>query len=258
MDADQRLETRDRRLLESDPYLPGVKFEPKTHELIATVRVQRTANPMWGVRIGEIVHNLRSALDHVVWELVILSTRLPPPKGSKSQFPIFETAAGFGDRGVKQFLRNVRQDAVALIKSEQPFSMAEGGTGEGEKSPLWHLKVLSDIDKHRTLHVTGAMVEAFNFTFPPLKRDAVIKRQERRGPGPIDQDAVLGRAYLPGVTEWPFAKREVQVQLKTNVTFDHNTPAAGTWLAFETLVDVGNRVERILRRVAEEVFKIEL
>lgn len=116
--------------IDADPYLPRVNFKPQTHELTVSVEVQRAPDPMWGVRIGEIVHNFRSALDHVVWELVILSTRRAPPRGCKNQFPIFETAAGFDGRGVSQFLRHVRADAVDLIRSEQPFA-----TGEGEHKP---------------------------------------------------------------------------------------------------------------------------
>ena len=46
--------------------------------------------------------------------------------------------------------------------------------------------------------------------------------------------------------------------LHTDVAFEHCTPAAGTWLVFGTLVDVANRTERILRRIAEQSFKTAL
>ena len=52
---------------------------------------------MWGVLIGEILHNLRSALDHLIWQLVILETGAPPTT-TKTAFPIFETAAGYKSR----------------------------------------------------------------------------------------------------------------------------------------------------------------
>ena len=48
--------------------------------------------PMFGVRIGEIVHNLRAALDYLVFQLAILDS------GSEqqgTQFPIESTADGF-------------------------------------------------------------------------------------------------------------------------------------------------------------------
>ncbi len=246
--------------LENDPapYVPRVNFNGQTHVLTVSVHIQKAPDPMWGVRIGEIIHNLRSALDHLIWELVILNTRQPPPIGNKNQFPIFEYEVGFSDRGIKQFLRGVSPAAIALIKSEQPFPGDKGGTGEGAKSPLWHLKELSDVDKHRTLHVTGTLLESFNFTFPPLTRDATIQRQERRGPGPIQEDTVLASAYLPGVIEWPFAERQVQCTLGTDVAFDQGTPTVGGWLVFDTLVDITNRTERILARIGKDIFKTEL
>ena len=80
----------------------------------------------------------------------------------QTQFPIFLSEGGFDRRGVAKFLLNVHPDAIGAIKSEQPFR-----TGECAERPLWHLKELSDVDKHRTLHVTGALVQAFKATFPP-------------------------------------------------------------------------------------------
>src|SRR5437660_11538579 len=102
------------------------------------------------------------------------------------------------------------------------------------------------------------MVETFNFILPPLKHDAVVHREPPRGPGPIQQDSILGHAYFPGVSVWPFADDKVQCELRVDVAFDHGIPASGTWLVFATLADAGNRTERVLRRVAEEIFKIEL
>lgn len=241
------------------PYVPRVHFNKETHTLTVSVHVQKTADPMWGVRIGEIVHNLRSALDHAVWELYVLTNKQPPPTRSKNQFPIFELQDGFDKRGRTEFLRGIRADAVDLIRTEQPFPKEEGGTGERDRSPLWHLKVLSDIDKHRTLHVTGAMVESFNFVFPPLKRAAAIRQQYRRSPGPIQQDVALARAiFEPSVNEWPFTKNEVKCTLRTDVAFDEGTPAAGTWMVLPTLTDIANRTDRILRRLATDIFKTDL
>ena len=57
--------------------------------------------------------------------------------------------------------------AIAMLRSTQPFPALDGGTGQGHDSPLWHLKELSDCDKHRTLHLTGTLLESFEFTFPP-------------------------------------------------------------------------------------------
>ena len=46
---------------------------------------------------GEVAHQLRSALDHAVFELCSLRYRRPPKH--LTQFPIFDTRAGFIKRG---------------------------------------------------------------------------------------------------------------------------------------------------------------
>jgi hypothetical protein len=75
---------------------------------------------MWSIYIGEIVHNFRSALDHIVWELAGR-----PPRTHKTPFPIFENEAGFNERGTNQFLKGVDGAVISLIKSEQPFFMRQ-------------------------------------------------------------------------------------------------------------------------------------
>ena len=125
--------------LDDGPYRPAVKFNKQTSRLTIQVEVHKPCDPMWGVRVGEIVHNFRSALDNVVWELA----GCPSVRASKTQFPIFETESGFAKRGTKQFLKDVPARAVALIKAEQPFSARKDGTTEGTRlSPLWHLSSL--------------------------------------------------------------------------------------------------------------------
>src|SRR5262249_8364684 len=139
--------------LDSDPYEPAIKFR-RVHGarearfvFNVTIRmiVKKPCPPMWSVIIGEIIHDLRSALDHSVYVLVIKATSASPPDGSRTQFPIFLLASKF-DLHSLSMLKGVSNKSAALIKSLQPFS-----TGEGGGSPLWHLNQLSNFDKHRTI-----------------------------------------------------------------------------------------------------------
>jgi hypothetical protein len=241
--------------LDDRPYTPAVSFNKQTHRLTVQVHVQRLPDRMWGVRIGEIVHNFRSALDHVAWDLA----GRPAARTSKTQFPIFEHEAGFTGRGTEQYLKNVETAAIALIKSEQPFVIREDGTAEGTaQSPLWHLKELSDIDKHRTLHLTGNTLAAHNWNFPKVAQPfTVMHLQEHQG-GSIQQDTILWTAILYGATDWPFEKGDIHAGIEVEVAFEDGTPAPGIWGVFGTLAQIGNRVEHILRRIAEDIFKTEL
>lgn len=238
--------------LNAGPYSASCNFNRDTGELTIRAKLESSSDPMWGVQVGEIIHNLRSALDHTVNHLVI-----PDPK-SKNQFPIFKSVGWFEQDGVCKFLNGVSSKAVDLIRSEQPLPKEDGGTGEGELSPLWHLKELSDADKHRLIHVTGAMLQSFQFDFAHLKADAKVRKEVRRGPGPMEQDCVLVRAWFDGFREWPFTKPEIDCKIGTCVAFDQGTPAAGWWELSGTLTDIANRTDRILRRVAEEIFDTEL
>ena len=244
--------------VKSDVYVPKIEFNTDTHWLTISVHVKKNPPLMWGVQIGEIIHNLRSALDHIVWELFMLDNLRQPARGTRLQFPIFETMAGFDGRGRSQFLLGIGPNAVGLIRSQQPFPECDGGTGEGKKSPLWHLKELSDADKHRTLHLTGTLIETFDFTFPPLKQPISIQERVVNNPGPIHEDTILARVHIPGCSEWPFTENHVNGELRTDIAFDHGTPAVGAWLVFPTLVNIANRVERIIRKITEGIFSLEL
>ena len=237
---------------DTGPYSASINFDRDTSELTIVAKLERRADTMWGVQVGEIVHNLRSALDHAVNQLVI-----PDPK-SKNQFPIFIDVDRFQGDGIGKFLKGVNSKAVALVRSEQPFPKEDGGTGEGERSPLWHLQELSNADKHRLIHVTGAMLQSFQFDLAQLRADAKVRQMTRRGPGPMEQDCILVRAWFEGFREWPFTKPEVDCKIGTSVTFHKGTPVAGWWEVIGTLIDIANRTDRILRRMAEEIFKTEL
>ncbi len=245
--------------LRSDPtpYAPKVDFNGQTQTLTISINVNKVPDATWGIRVGEIVHNLRSALDHVICALFIKANRQPPELRDKHQFPIFNTQADFR-RTIPQFLKGLDDKAIDLIRSEQPFSICEGGTGESVESPLWHLKELSNCDKHRTIHLVGILLHEYNFTFPPLIREVTLHKEVVQNSGPIQQDAVLARAYFPGVSEWPFENREVKGHLRTNIAFDQWTPSVGGWLVAETLMETANRADRILRRLANERFGVEL
>ena len=91
------------------------------------------------VIVGDVVHNLRSALDHTVWHL-------GDPSDPRSCFPIFETEDGFKRRGLG-VLRGVADKTIEVIRDHQPFLLKEGP----KRHPLWLLHLLSNVDKHRKL-----------------------------------------------------------------------------------------------------------
>ena len=234
--------------LESEPYKVNAHFDSGSRILTFSVKIDKPVNLMWGVQIGEILHNLRSALDHLIWELVILATGSPPDLPTKLQFPIFKTKERFKSRGIPQQLASVPQAAIDLIESEQPFNVG------GDKNPLWHLSELSNCDKHRTLHLTGVMVQVFSVDMPRILEQMEIRHLESAKAGPIQQDAVIGRVHLSGSLPWPFEGNQITGHLKVNMAFSPATPAVGGQLAVPTIEGIAERTEGIVRRVAKEIF----
>jgi len=108
----------------------------------------------WGAITGEIVHDLRSALEQLVWQLVLLNGGEPRKSHS---FPLRreEPPEGFAvemrrertDRRGRMIhgpLFGVSDDATALIESCQPYKGAHGVR-------LRQLHDLWNTDKHETL-----------------------------------------------------------------------------------------------------------
>lgn len=97
------------------------------------------------VIIGECLHDLRSALDHIVWQLVLRNNGSPV---KENMFPICNTAAGFSGQLKRNRLHGVSVQAKAIIESLQPYQF---GQQSADLHPLWVLNQLMNIDKHRTL-----------------------------------------------------------------------------------------------------------
>lgn len=98
----------------------------------------------WSVTIGEIVHNLRSALDHLVWQLV--RDNGGQPSGA-NMFPIVSLAnRDDWERISKNKLKGVSDAMKERIKRIQPFVVLGPPYDVTALSKLHHL---SNVDKHR-------------------------------------------------------------------------------------------------------------
>jgi len=248
-------------LNDGNPYEPAVYFHTTEFKNRGksvwcvtnfTIRmlINKPCDPMWGVKIGEIVHNFRSALDHTVFQLFIFLREHLPPERPRLQFPIFTELSKFDSDGLRM-LTGVGDKATGLIKSFQPFS-----TGEGTSSPLWHLNQISNFDKHRMLHLTGGTIEAFDFQFPPLVNSGSISKTVRQR-GAFHHNAIIAEGSFVGAGH-PFGGQDVKVQANClfNIVFDERTPVVGEWVVTGTLLNIADRVADILEKLGTEVFGV--
>lgn len=108
------------------------------------------------ILVGEIVYNLRNALDYLVYELARLDSG---GAQKRTQFPIESTHDGFVGRR-KTFLKGVNDRHVAQIKALQPYSGCQ-----------WTqtLATFSNQDKHRELVAVATPAQSVWFVgaIPP-------------------------------------------------------------------------------------------
>jgi hypothetical protein len=99
-----------------------------------------------GVVLGEFIHNVRSALDNLVWQLVKLGTDTNPARPKRIEFPLYDTEAEFwADRDRR--MPGVWHPDRTILERHQPYH--GGNTTMGH--PLRLLDHLWNQDKHRVV-----------------------------------------------------------------------------------------------------------
>lgn len=103
---------------------------------------------------GDVVHNLRSASDHLVWQLVLAQGNTPDRWNS---FPIYTDPNQF-QRKVKYPSNPEQSPLHGVAPSEELWRLIEGEQPYNSQEPSeHHLNILakpSNVDKHRTLHTS--------------------------------------------------------------------------------------------------------
>jgi hypothetical protein len=131
------------------------EVDPSTGEKVVHLKVlKEPKNPEWGLILGDVVHNLRSALDHLVWQLVLLNGKKPR---RQNQFPIirakndyWEASKDRSESVRERMLVGVAEEHRAFIDMVQPFQA--GSNAEG--TALAVLSWISNADKHRVVYAS--------------------------------------------------------------------------------------------------------
>ncbi len=153
--ANEHLEVFDAEVREffgSDPY-------PLTHEFDYLDGVHRwradLSEPLpshWPLLVGDCVHNLRSALDHLTWQLAGAKQQ-----DRTTQFPIFATHVLFDKYGRNQ-IKSVPRRPRTVIEWLQPCRRANP-----TDDSLFLVQVFDAEDKHKAITLTGTVVDQLRF-----------------------------------------------------------------------------------------------
>jgi len=149
--ANEHLSTLDRerkdflaRLDKKDRRVVG-EFDRDTSEYVFRLNCE-PPDPRLGLVVGEFAHHLRSALENLAWQLVLLRGGCPT---IKTQFPIYESRERY--QSSVWMLRGVSADDRAFIEAVQPFQYGD----RAAHSYLVFLAWLNNVDKHRFAHVAA-------------------------------------------------------------------------------------------------------
>jgi hypothetical protein len=154
-DQTATLETEFQEFCDRRPHVVRELFDAETGRKRAEYIVTEPLPGSWPAIVGEIAYDLRSALDHVVYDLTCLENGGPL---GHTGFPIFEDEArydGLTTRGEPALgsggfqIRGVNPYAKAAIRSLQPFEVRK--TSPFEEPMLSLLQELNAADRHRTI-----------------------------------------------------------------------------------------------------------
>jgi len=171
MDADQRLKLVRRKIeradehianlknvikwfLDSKPYKIGTRRNPETRQLVYYLTSVAGTPHSFAAITGDILMNLRSALDHLAQSLYLVGTGGQDGFRDKTAFLISPSAKDF-ESGLPRKVEGMRQEAIDAIRALQPY---KGGNGED----LWTFHRLNNIDKHRMIVTVGASFRSLN------------------------------------------------------------------------------------------------
>lgn len=163
--------------------------------------------PDWPVLIGEILHNLRSALDHAAYELSerSLQRALSPKEEGASQFPVVREPATFAAEAKRRLPGVDDVNAIDVIERVQPYPDRPYGYAPSLlEMGAHHIGLLHDwnrFEKHRQAPVviasqTGAISHG-DWPFPVTRNDVAI------GPGDLVAEMGFHPDYLPNFSRLP-------------------------------------------------------
>jgi hypothetical protein len=130
---------------------PNTRVAPHPISLLHPNKFQRVPTLSFEVVAiaGDVVHNLRSALDHLAQQLVRVGLTITPPVVALTdkelrqvEFPVSETVEKYqADKARK--VKGMQPRAIEAIDRLKPY--------KGGNDALWRIHELDNIDKHRSL-----------------------------------------------------------------------------------------------------------
>lgn len=181
------------------PFTIDLQFDPKKSRFLAWVETVNEDTGDLPLILGDALHNFRSALDHIAWQLARRQQGRVPR--SPVSFPIAPTPGRFHSPAVWTQLWEIGPREREMIENLQPYRQVFTGD---LVHPLALLGARNNQDKHRLLHVVGLANNEMTVT--PL--------------APSDC-AVVGYEILPSVIDHPLKPKMELFRIMVRMTGPH-------------------------------------
>ncbi len=196
---------------EPRPYHISVEFETEAKCHVARFVPVRQPDPQLGAIVGDIAHNLRSALDVTAWQLAIEHDA----KAAKANRRLVTFPITTDER---QFIRHdllpyISDRALAVIESLQPYERADRGHLEA----LGWLSRVSNADKHRI--ATGSFASVGFMTVQYIAEGVESYKVEYLSLGGVDIEGGAPVAHIH-VDGPPQTKVRVEGEPTLQIRFD--------------------------------------
>ena len=191
----------------------------------------------WGMYVGDAVHSLRSALDHLVYATANEPTR-------QCGFPICTTAKDWAIES-PAILWSVPDEIRALIDAAQPYHRGDAS----HSHPLAVLNALWNLDKHKTIPVTAlvpVLVEWGATQIVGISSHGDLRLHTRRA---LEPEAVI--AEMPITTD----DSGVEPQMDMNCHFSFEV-AFGKMSGIPSSIQLSHVVKTFNESLGSYAFKV--
>jgi hypothetical protein len=172
------LQTEVSAFFEHDPYRLVTEHNVDATEHFAYLRlVGSSPFNRWGLIVGDIVHNLRSALDSAIYEIAVRESGSEvPPNAKVLMMPIFDSGPNY-ERSGRRRVETLSVEARALVEAIQPYRHPHGI----HNSSLWALHEVDNADKHRILQVISTIPVVAELSVSGLVPDTDVTMEAHVG-----------------------------------------------------------------------------
>lgn len=201
------------------PYLITVEYETDAGCHVARFVQVKEPDPELGAIVGDIAHNLRSALDVTAWQLAIEHDR----KAAKANRRLITYPLTSDERAFMRhdMLPYISDRALAVIESLQPY---ERGDRDHLQALRW-LSIISNADKHRIATGTFASVGFGTIQYVPEGADSYVVKYLGTMGMDIESGTPIAHIEVDGP---PQTKVRVEGEPTLHVRFDAGSGHLGT------------------------------